>query len=167
MVEEDIELLIEWRADPRVNHWYGGLTESTPEVLRADWDDEAWCERGIIELGGRPIGFIQWYPVDEGVEQIYRLPNGPTYWGIDMYLGLPDLFGQGLGTQVVRDLSDALLRDGTADVVVIDPQIRNQRAIRSYEKAGFVHSHPLPHHELHDGEWMDAVLMVKTTPSAT
>ena len=89
-------------------------------------------------------------------------PNGPVYWGIDLYLGLPELFGQGIGTQVVRDLSDQLLADGTADMMVIDPQIRNQRAIRSYAKAGFSRSHPLPHHELHDGDWMDAVLMTKT-----
>lgn len=165
MIHDDIELLIAWRADRRVNEWYGGLEEATPEALQADWDDEAWCERGIIILDGRPVGFVQWYEADAEARAQYRLPLGPKYWGIDIFLGEPALFGQGIGTSVVRMLSNRLLTEGTADIVVIDPQQRNKRAIRSYEKAGFVYSHDLPGHETQDGITYDGVLMTKTIPS--
>jgi hypothetical protein len=56
MIHDDIELLIAWRADRRVNEWYGGFEQATPEAIQADWDDEAWCERAIIEVDGRPVG---------------------------------------------------------------------------------------------------------------
>ena len=165
MIEADIELLIAWRADRRVNEWYGGLEEATPEALRVDWDDEAWCERGIIELESRPVGFVQWYPAEAETAAQYRLPPGPRYWGIDIFLGEPSLFGQGIGTQVVRMLSNQLLDEHIADIVVIDPHQRNKRAIRSYEKAGFVYSHDLPAHEVQDGITYDGVLMTKSVPS--
>lgn len=165
MTHADIELLIAWRADRGVNEWYGGLEEATPEAIRADWDDEAWCERGIIEVDGRPVGFVQWYEADNETTAVYRLPIGPTYWGIDIFLGEPSLFGQGIGTSVVRKLSDQLLHDHITDVVVIDPHQRNKRAIRSYEKAGFVYSHDLPAHETQDGIIYDAVLMTKRLPT--
>jgi aminoglycoside 6'-N-acetyltransferase len=165
MIYDDIELLIAWRADRRVNEWYGGLEEATPEAIRADWDDEAWCERGIIEVDGRPVGFVQWYPVDAEVEAVYLLPNGPKYWGMDIFLGEPALFGKRIGTEVIRMLSNQLLNDHIADVVVIDPHQRNKRAIRSYEKAGFIYSHDLPAHEAQDGITYDAVLMTKREES--
>ncbi len=165
MTHADIEILIAWRADRRVNEWYGGLEEATPEAIQADWDDEAWCERGIIEVDGRPVGFVQWYEADAEALALYRLPIGPTYCGIDIFLGEPSLFGQGIGTSVVRMLSNQLLDDHSADVVVIDPHQRNKRAIRSYEKAGFTFSHDLPAHETQDGTTYDAVLMTKRLPS--
>lgn len=165
MTCDDIELLIAWRADRGVNEWYGGLEEATPEAIRADWDDEAWCERGIIEVDDRPVGFVQWYEADVESIALYRLPISPTYWGIDIFLGEPSLFGQGIGTSVVRMLSNQLLDDHIADVVVINPHQRNSRAIRSYEKAGFAYSHDLPAHETQDGITYDGVLMTKRVPS--
>jgi RimJ/RimL family protein N-acetyltransferase len=79
IIHDDIELLIAWRADRRVNEWYGGFEQATPEAIQADWDDEAWCERGIIEVDGRPVGFVQWYEADADaiVPTVYRLAQ-PT-----------------------------------------------------------------------------------------
>jgi aminoglycoside 6'-N-acetyltransferase len=165
MLQADIELLIAWRADRRVNEWYGGLEGATPEAIQADWDDEAWCERGIIEVNGRPIGFVQWYEADAETTAVYRLPMGPRYWGIDIFIGEPSMFGHGIGTSVVRLLSNRLLEEHLADIVVIDPHQRNKRAIRSYEKAGFTYSHDLPAHETQDGITYDAVLLTKRFPT--
>jgi aminoglycoside 6'-N-acetyltransferase len=156
----DVNLVIGWRADPGVNEWYGGLDEADAASIRADWQDP-WCQRGIIELDGRAVGYIQWYQADADIERAYHLPPGPAYWGIDLFIGLPERFGQGIGTAAVRMLSDRLLDDGVADTVVIDPRRDNARAIRCYEKAGFTYAHDLPHHELHDGVWYDGVLLIK------
>jgi RimJ/RimL family protein N-acetyltransferase len=138
---------------------------SNIQAIQADWDDEAWCERGIIEFNGRPIGFVQWYEADAETTAVYRLPMGPRYWGIDIFIGEPSMFGRGIGTSEVRMLSNQIRNDHIADVVVIDPHQRNTRAIRSYVKVGFTYSHDLPAYETQDGITCDAILMTKRAPS--
>jgi aminoglycoside 6'-N-acetyltransferase len=157
----DVEFVIGWLHDRRVNQWHGGVDEDNPEGWREEWVDQ-WCRKGIIEYEGESVGYIQWYPTDIEINVTYRIPDGPNYWGIDVFLGVPELFGHGIGTAAVRLLSNHMLAEGIADIVVIDPHQRNSRAIRSYEKAGFVISHVLPKHEKSDGEWHDAILLVKS-----
>ncbi len=178
--DEDVELKVTWQHDRRVNVWYGGVEEDDPAAIREDWKDP-WCRKGIIVVGGTAdtggadstdgtdgtdVGYIQWYDTDEEIENTFRLPHGPRYWGIDVFIGVPELFSQGIGTDAVRALSDKLLNEDMADVVIIDPHERNARAIRSYQKAGFEFTHLLPHHEFSDGEWHDAVLLTKRKASS-
>lgn len=52
-----------------------------------------------------------------------------------------------------------LIHDKNADRVVMDPHVRNTRAIRCYEKCGFKKVEILPKRELHEGEYQDCWLM--------
>jgi len=52
-----------------------------------------------------------------------------------------------------------LFRDKGARKIVIDPQARNLRAIRCYEKCGFRKVKLLPAHELRVGKMEDCWLM--------
>lgn len=52
-----------------------------------------------------------------------------------------------------------LIQQKQADMVVMDPQIKNVRAIHCYEKCGFSKIKMLPKHELHEGEYRDCWLM--------
>lgn len=54
---------------------------------------------------------------------------------------------------------ECLIAHRRAERVVIDPEAWNERAIRSYEKAGFVKVRHLPGHEMHEGVLRDAWLM--------
>ncbi|MBN3944450.1 MAG: GNAT family N-acetyltransferase [Nostoc sp. NMS9] len=52
-----------------------------------------------------------------------------------------------------------LFEQRQADKIVIDPHVDNSRAIRCYEKSGFVKVKLLPAHELHEGKYSDCWLM--------
>jgi aminoglycoside 6'-N-acetyltransferase len=49
---------------------------------------------------------------------------------------LPELVGVGHGSAILRQFVDELFDEGTPRVV-IDPDPKNARAVRAYEKAGF------------------------------
>jgi aminoglycoside 6'-N-acetyltransferase len=57
--------------------------------------------------------------------------------GIDQMIGVPEMVGQGHGSGFIRAFIERLLADTTPRVVT-DPDPENARAIRAYEKAGFV-----------------------------
>jgi len=52
-----------------------------------------------------------------------------------------------------------LIEQKQADIVVMDPQTWNERAIRSYEKCGFKKVKIMPKHEFHEGEYRDCLLI--------
>lgn len=55
-----------------------------------------------------------------------------------------------------------LVEHKQADRVVMDPQTRNTRALKCYEKCGFKRIKILPKHEFHEGEYQDCWLIEYT-----
>ena len=78
----------------------------------------------VLAPGGLLIGFAQFFPLGTSI--------------LRLGLGLrPDLCGQGLGRLLVRTVAEEALRrlpDAEVDLGVL---AWNERAIRTYEKAGF------------------------------
>ena len=57
--------------------------------------------------------------------------------GVDLSIGNPDQLSRGIGTEVLRKFLTMLLEEGH-ETIIIDPDEANGRAVRAYEKAGFV-----------------------------
>ena len=60
----------------------------------------------------------------------------PETVGIDLSIGPAKALGQGLGSRALAAFVTLLREEGHRSIV-IDPDPRNARAIRAYEKAGF------------------------------
>ena len=84
---------------------------------------------------GVPFGYLQCYRLTDWNIGFGDQP--PETRGVDQIIGLPDMIGCGHGAAFIRAFVDNLLGSGTPRVVV-DPDPNNTRAIRAYEKAGFV-----------------------------
>jgi hypothetical protein len=70
-------------------------------------------------------------------------------------------WNQGIGTKILSTLVNYLFAELQAEKIVIDPNVRNTRAIRCYEKCGSEKVKILPKHELHEKEYRDSWLMVR------
>ncbi|MCP5066945.1 MAG: GNAT family N-acetyltransferase [bacterium] len=159
---QDYRRMAEWLSDERVLKWYGGRDKPFDmEGIRARYGPRARGEQPVkpcvIERHGRPIGYIQHYPVEEAGD--YHLEDAADAHGIDLFIGEVELWGKGLGTTALRAVVRHLVDDAGSRRVLIDPLVDNARAIRSYEKAGFVKVKVLAEHELHEGERRDCWLM--------
>jgi aminoglycoside 6'-N-acetyltransferase len=160
--EADIPSLTRRLSDPRVLRYVGGRDDVHDEArMRAIYHEAGDDVRCIIELDGAPLGYIQFCP---SVWEQFDFSPARRVWGIDVYIGEPDFWHRGIGTQVVRGSAEYLLASCRADCVTIDPESWNTRAIRSYEKAGFAKWRLVPRAELHEGELRDAWLMVYGLP---
>jgi len=92
----------------------------------------------LIELDGRPIGHLQSYRIDDHPEYAAMVALGRAAFGIDLFIGEPDLIGKGHGAALIRAFlrNVAFPRYGV-ELCVIGPTRSNAAAIRAYEKAGF------------------------------
>ena len=80
-------------------------------------------------------------------------------YGVDLFIGEPDYWGQGIGTSIMKIITQYLFNKKQAYSIILDPHIDNSRAIRCYEKVGFKIIKKLPKHELHNGKMVDCYLM--------
>jgi len=102
-----------------------------------DGEDVTAC---LIELDCEPIGYIQYYPLEhDSYKFTADIPYGKFSggYGVDIFIGLPTLWGHGLGTRTVHAMTEYLFDKMNATVVCADPEKNNRRSVKCWEKAGF------------------------------
>ena len=132
-------MLHEWLHRPHVAEWWGepetlaDLHEYCRQLTAPDGRDRAY----IVMERGTPIGYIQSYVVKDGGEGWWPDEQDAGARGIDQFIADETRLGRGVGTALIRAFVDRLFDDPGVTVVQTDPDPRNARAIRCYEKAGF------------------------------
>ena len=134
MSADDLPLLRRWLAMPHVTEWWGDAGEQF-DLVSGDLDEPAMDQFVVVAQEG-PFAYLQCYDPaawPEGGLGVH--PKGTR--GIDQFIGEVDMVNRGHGSAFIRAFTDDLLGAGTPRIVT-DPDPRNARAIRAYEKAGFV-----------------------------
>jgi aminoglycoside 6'-N-acetyltransferase len=133
VTERDLPMIGAWLAEPHVAKWWDDPEQEIAAI--AKHIDSISVEPLIVELDGKPIGYLQSY--DPHLEDGHPYADQPFgTLGIDLSIGRPELVGVGHGSAIVRQFVEQLFEEG-APRVIIDPNPANGRAIRAYEKAGF------------------------------
>ena len=133
MSADDLPMVREWLRVPHVQEWWGDPDEQFG-LVSGDMNEPA-MDQYIVDHDGAPIGYLQCYRLTDWNTGLGPQPDGTR--GIDQMIGVPDMIGRGHGSAFIRVFIEDLLNAGTLRVVV-DPAPANARAIRAYEKAGFV-----------------------------
>lgn len=162
LTDNDADFLVKWLSNPLVLHYYAGRDkphdiEMVKKIFFQE-DNEMKC---IIEYDSNPIGYIQFYELDdEGKEKYgYTDMEGKIY-GTDQFIGEVNYWNKGIGKLVVSSMIEYLITHLNASIIVMDPQTWNVRAISCYEKCGFKKIRLLPKNEWHEGELKDCWQMV-------
>jgi aminoglycoside 6'-N-acetyltransferase len=139
-MEEDVQRLVSWHADPDVSRYWDDETYTAEEIRErlARIEVDPW----IVEADSEPVGYVQsWWDED-----------APLRGGLDGFL-VPEARGRGLMPDAARALARALLDDGWSEVTV-DPYEWNDRAIRAWRNAGFVEVDRRPPDDEHLSSWV-------------
>ena len=165
ITKSDLPNLIRWQSEGEVAMWYWDLQEEPKDVLIQRWAEKVTStddvtDRYVINVNGQDIGEIQDYVVDS--DPAYAAEVGISNCaGIDVLIGEPEWRNRGVGTGVLSAYVKGIvfLRPGIK-TCIIDPEPRNHRAIRCYEKVGF--SHVRTYHS--DEDNIDVYLMRLDNP---
>jgi aminoglycoside 6'-N-acetyltransferase len=133
-------MLRAWLATPEVARWWGDPHEQYA-LLEEDLRNPLMVMR-IVAFDGQPFAYVQDYHVHTWPQPHFAdLPQGAR--GIDAFIGVPDMIGQGHGAAFLRARAMQLIAAG-ASLVAIDPDASNTRARRAYARAGFVETRMAP-----------------------
>jgi RimJ/RimL family protein N-acetyltransferase len=140
LTKADFPMLHEWICRPHVAAWWqspSSLAEIETDyfpALEPDTDTRAY----IVLCDDEPFGFIQSYVVMNPGSGWWEDETDPGARGIDQFIANSDDLNQGFGSEMVRVFVDGLFEDPAVTKVQTDPSPDNARAIRAYEKAGFL-----------------------------
>lgn len=164
---EDYKLMTKWLSTGELLDYYEGRSNSFDlEKVIKKFAPRAKGEVAVapclIEHNEKAIGYIQYYPIEPDEYEVgdtINLKNYKMPYGIDLFIGETDNWNKGNGTTVVKSLISYLFIKKDADIIFIDPQKWNTRAIRCYEKSGFIPRVVIKNREMHDGEYKDSLIM--------
>lgn len=167
-IDEEYDRMVRWRNSPHVRMWWDPddppLTrEAAIEEYRSDIMPGSPSTACIVELGGQPIGFLQFYRWSSYASdaQEIGIDIDERSWGIDVFIGEPDQVGKGIGTRMVRLACDYLEAQDPASSIALLTEVDNAVAIRCYEKAGFTKITQVLDTDTRNGERVQSWLMVR------
>jgi RimJ/RimL family protein N-acetyltransferase len=139
----DLPLLQRWLATEHVSRWWGRplsseeIEEQHGSRIGGDDPTVDW----IVDLDGRPIGFVQAYRIADYPDHSDRIGRPDAAAGVDLYLGEPELIGRGIGPAMLRAFCSEVVfirwPPGEVDRIIADPDPTNERSVRAFQKAGF------------------------------
>lgn len=139
LIEKDLPLLFDWLNRPHLKEWWDGKqslddvrNNYLPKIHSADA-----AHPFIVCLDGTPAGYIQYYHVAEEKHDWWPDAPGPGVLGIDQFLADEKSLNQGIGTAMISQFVDFLLKDAQIREIRVDPHPENKRAIHCYLKVGF------------------------------
>lgn len=162
----DVPLLVQWLSDPRVLEFYDGRDRSHNTRMVGEHfyaNNEPTIERCLVLWCGQPVGYIQAYPLPPDERELFGFPADEHIYATDQFIGVPALWGNGIGTHLLRATIRHLFWRG-AERVVMAPLHWNQRAIRCYIRAGMRPVRVIPNCEQHEGAMHNSLLMVCDNP---
>ncbi|TYS70417.1 acetyltransferase [Sutcliffiella horikoshii] len=161
---KDEEYLLIWLSDPKVLEFYEGrdVIFNTEDILRKFFNRDDEVSRCMVVYQGKNIGYIQYYPINKATSTLAEYFEMERVYGLDQFIGDSDYWNKGIGTLLITSMVNFLLIKKGANRIVMDPIISNGRAIKCYEKCGFIKKRVLREHILHEGEYRDCWLMELT-----
>jgi aminoglycoside 6'-N-acetyltransferase len=134
MAAADLPMVRRWLNLPHVAEWWGDPAEQY-DLVSGDLAEPA-MNQFIVAAGAQPFGYLQCYDPSVWPEGGLGIHPAGTR-GVDQFIGEPGMIDRGHGSAFIRAFIDDLLAK-VAPRVVTDPDPANGRAVRSYEKAGFL-----------------------------
>lgn len=137
----DFPLLQEWLSTAHVAAWWHEPLDfaSVDAKYGPRVDGAEPTHVFVIECGGRPVGWIQWYLWSDYPGHARQLGAGLAAAGIDIAIGELAVTGMGLGPVAISEfLKQIVFADPTVRAVIADPEEANLRSLRAFEKAGFI-----------------------------
>ena len=150
----DIPIFVRWFNDPEVTQYLAGhmMPMSTES-------EERWFERQMAEGDGWPLTIETADGVTIGNISLMHRDKLNRHAELGLVIGEKEYWSQGYGMDAIRTLLRYAFEELNLHRVYLRVHSFNPRAIRCYEKAGFLHEGRLRQAIYRHGAYHDELLM--------
>ncbi|WP_421855804.1 GNAT family N-acetyltransferase [Oricola sp.] len=138
----DLPVLRAWLESPHMREWWGDA-DTELGYISDMLEGRDTTRPFIFHVDGERLGYIQYWIIGDAIAAGFQdkepwLADLPAEAiGVDLSIGDPARLSKGVGTAVLTAFLRRLAGEGF-QTIIIDPDEANGRAVRAYEKAGFV-----------------------------
>jgi aminoglycoside 6'-N-acetyltransferase len=141
---EDLPRLYDWMNLDFVAQWWYGKPDNYDTVVQTHMPyilGEKRIYGFIIEYDATPIGYIQWYRIEDySREYGHAVHAEECAAGIDLFIGEDTYLHKGLGCPVIqRFLREEVFTQPEIESCIIGPDPANTAAIHTYQRVGFTY----------------------------
>lgn len=135
--QADAPLVHAWVDDPRARFWgMVGHTVAQVAEIYAYVDSLPHHHAHLVSYGDRPVALLQTYrPEHDPVGECYQVEPGD--FGLHLLVAPTDRAVEGFRGRLLHDLGTWAFADPTVQRLVVEPDLRNDKAIRRIERTGF------------------------------
>lgn len=134
---ENYLLMCKWLNNIEVRRWYGYddfLTPPTIDDIRKKYKHKILNSNesnpNMILINDIPIGYIQYYKTKEYLQE-------ENIYGIDLFIGNDDYRKKRYGREILKQIIKNIFENTHATKILIDPDLKNEIAIKCYLNVGF------------------------------
>ncbi len=141
VIAADLPMLQSWMEQAHWRQWWGE-TETELGYIVDMIEGRDTTRPFIFQVNRTDFGYIQYWTIGDNLSEPWlsqapwMVELQPQTFGIDMSIGDGGGLSKGIGSAALKAFIKKLLNEGF-EIIIIDPDYRNKRAIRAYEKAGF------------------------------
>lgn len=130
----DWPLLMNWLRDPDVQRWWGRPSAVEAEI-RLVLETPSAVGR-IIEVNEKPVGYTHAIDATHWGEQLPDVLPEWT-WDVDIVIAEHGFRGRNVGEAALDQLASEVFGSTFAMALSVFVSVRNEAAVRAYERAGF------------------------------
>ncbi len=146
--DDDLPTMRRWLSKERVLRWYTEPGEWIRE-LEGRGGEFSFVRHFIARLGGRPVGFGQYYACADSGEADYAAYPAAGSYSIDYMIGEDDCVGRGLGAALVGALVAAVFALPDAALIAVKPDDDNAASRACLTSNGFSYDESTGAHRLY------------------
>ena len=134
--KEDYLELYNWCQNKDVYEWFEQRKLSYDEIVNKYKNkiNNKTEDVYIIILDNKDIGLVQIYMFENDI----KIDTDNNTYEYDLFIGEEEYLDKGIGTLIVNKVNDIIINKYHANSIILRPFKRNIRAIKCYEKCGFV-----------------------------
>lgn len=135
---KDYNLLYKWCKNPSVYEWFEQRELTLEEVTKKYKNKLLNTNQDlyIIKYDDKEIGYTQIYKYEDDTK-INNIENYKNLYEFDLFIGEEDYISKGLGSSIIKEISNMIYTKYKADAIMLRPFKRNIRAVKCYEKSGY------------------------------
>ncbi len=134
--DEDVPLFKRWLYLTHVAEWYHDPLDWIDEVEKRN-SDYIWLRHFIVDVGGKPIGFCQYYEYCNSGEDWHGNAEIEGTYSIDYMIGDASYLKKGYGKAIVKQLIEMIKSCENAKRIIVQPEPENKPSCNTLLSCGF------------------------------
>jgi RimJ/RimL family protein N-acetyltransferase len=131
-----ISLIKKWLNKEYIIKWFSDPEEWITEIKLRE-TTYSFIKHFIVFHNKKPIGFCQYYTIDDSKEDDYKAYTHMNAYSIDYVIGEEEYLERGFGKLIIQEMLNRIFNEENNSIIVVKPEKDNIKSCKTLLSVGF------------------------------